>query len=336
MYQAKKEQQDTDEKKISQKKKVKELKVLDGKTAQNLSIFLGSHRLPYEEIKRMILEVDEKRLTESLIQNLVKQLPSQEQLNALLELKEEYNDLSEPEQFIVILSSVPRLEARLNAIQFQLQFEEQVNNLKPDIVSVKAACEEVRSSENFSKLMEIVLLVGNFMNAGSRNAGAYGFNISFLCKLKDTKSSDQKMTLMHFLAETCEEQYPEVIHFTEDLNHVEKASRVSAELLQKNVEQMGKQIARLQKDIDSFPQSNDTQDKFVEKMTISFFFAKGVSYFNTRCCFHPHMCFIFLTQNWKESNSSFHITFRMSITTLQEMRQPVDAQQPPTALIIVT
>ncbi|XP_032885737.1 protein diaphanous homolog 1 isoform X3 [Amblyraja radiata] len=264
---AKKEQQDTDEKKTTQKKKVKELKVLDGKTAQNLSIFLGSHRLPYEEIKRMILEVDEKRLTESLIQNLVKQLPSQEQLNALLELKEEYNDLSEPEQFIVILSSVPRLEARLNAIQFQLQFEEQVNNLKPDIVSVKAACEEVRSSENFSKLMEIVLLVGNFMNAGSRNAGAYGFNISFLCKLKDTKSSDQKMTLMHFLAETCEEQYPEVIHFTEDLNHVEKASRVSAELLQKNVEQMGKQIARLQKDIDSFPQSNDNQDKFVEKMT---------------------------------------------------------------------
>ncbi|XP_078267132.1 protein diaphanous homolog 1-like [Rhinoraja longicauda] len=266
-WQAKKEQQDTDEKKTTQKKKVKELKVLDGKTAQNLSIFLGSHRLPYEEIKRMILEVDVKHLTESMIQNLVKQLPSQDQLNALLELKEEYNDLSEPEQFIVIMSSMSRLEARLLAIQFQMQFEEQVNSIKPDIVSVKAACEEVRSSDNFSKLMEIILLVGNFMNAGSRNAGAFGFNISFLCKLKDTKSSDQKMTLMHFLAELCEEQYPEVIHFTEDLNHVEKASRVSAEMLQKNVDQMGKQIARLQKDIDSFPQSNDNQDKFVEKMT---------------------------------------------------------------------
>lgn len=49
--------------------------------------------------------------------------------------------------------------------------------------------------------------------------------VLFSLQLKDTKSSDQKMTLMHFLAETCEEQYPEVIHFTEDLNHVEKASR---------------------------------------------------------------------------------------------------------------
>ncbi|XP_062910900.1 protein diaphanous homolog 1 [Mobula hypostoma] len=263
----KKEQQDTEDKKNTQKKKVKELKVLDGKTAQNLSIFLGSNRMPYDQIKRMILEVDEKTLTESLIQNLVKQLPTQEQLSALLELKDEYNELSEPERFGVVMSSVTRLESRLNAIQFQLQFEEQVNNIKPEIVSVKAACEEVRSSENFSKLMEIILLIGNFMNAGSRNAGAFGFNISYLCKLRDTKSADQKMTLMHFLAETCEEQYPEVIHFTEDLNHVEKASRVSAEMLQKNLEQMGKHITRLQKDLDSFPPSNDEQDKFVEKMS---------------------------------------------------------------------
>ncbi|XP_067900199.1 protein diaphanous homolog 1-like [Heterodontus francisci] len=264
---AKKEQQDMDDQKTTQKKKVKELKVMDGKTAQNLSIFLGSFRLPYDQIKRVILEVDEKVLTESLIQNLIKQLPQQEQLNALAELKEEYNDLSEPEQFGVIIGSVTRLRPRLSAILFLLQFEEQVNNLKPDIVSVKAACEEVRSSENFSKLMEIILLVGNFMNAGSRNAGAFGFSVSFLCKLKDTKSADQKMTLMHFLAEMCEEQYPEIIHFTEELNHVEKASRISAEMLQKNLEQMEKQIVSLEKDIDNFPQSNDDQDKFVEKMT---------------------------------------------------------------------
>ncbi|XP_069754167.1 protein diaphanous homolog 1-like [Narcine bancroftii] len=264
---AKKEQQDTDDKKATQKKKVKELKVLDSKAAQNLSIFLGSNRMPYDQMKRMILEVNEKTLTESLIQNLVKQLPSQEQLNTLHELKEEYNDLSEPEQFGVVMSSISRLGARLNAILFNLQFEEQVNNLKPDIVSVKAACEEVRSSENFSKLMEIILLIGNFMNAGSRNAGAFGFNINFLCKLKDTKSTDQKITLMHFLAEVCEEKYPEVICFTEELNHVEKASRVSAEMLQKNLDQMRKQITRLEKDIESFPQSDDEQDKFVEKMT---------------------------------------------------------------------
>ncbi|XP_075447161.1 protein diaphanous homolog 3 isoform X8 [Ascaphus truei] len=74
---------------ISIKKRIKELKVLDPKIAQNLSIFLGSYRLPYEEIKKIILEIDETHLSESMVQNLIKHMPEQTQLNALAKLKDE-------------------------------------------------------------------------------------------------------------------------------------------------------------------------------------------------------------------------------------------------------
>ncbi|KAL2779076.1 protein diaphanous-like protein 1 isoform 3 [Daubentonia madagascariensis] len=264
---AKKDQEGGEEKKSVQKKKVKELKVLDSKTAQNLSIFLGSFRMPYQEIKNVILEVNEAVLTESMIQNLIKQMPEPEQLKMLSELKDEYDDLAESEQFGVVMGTVPRLRPRLNAILFKLQFSEQVENIKPEIVSVTAACEEVRKSESFSSLLEITLLVGNYMNAGSRNAGAFGFNISFLCKLRDTKSTDQKMTLLHFLAELCENDYPDVLKFPDELAHVEKASRVSAENLQKNLDQMKKQISDVERDVQNFPAATDEKDKFVEKMT---------------------------------------------------------------------
>lgn len=264
---AKKDQEGGEEKKSVQKKKVKELKVLDSKTAQNLSIFLGSFRMPYQEIKNVILEVNEAVLTESMIQNLIKQMPEPEQLKMLSELKDEYDDLAESEQFGVVMGTVPRLRPRLNAILFKLQFNEQVENIKPEIVSVTAACEELRKSESFSSLLEITLLVGNFMNAGSRNAGAFGFNISFLCKLRDTKSTDQKMTLLHFLAELCENDYPDVLKFPDELAHVEKASRVSAENLQKNLDQMKKQISDVERDVQNFPAATDEKDKFVEKMT---------------------------------------------------------------------
>ncbi|KFV75331.1 Protein diaphanous 1, partial [Struthio camelus australis] len=267
---SKKDQEGGEEKKMAQKKKVKELKVLDSKTAQNLSIFLGSFRMPYEEIKTVILEVNEAVLTESMVQNLIKQMPEPEQLKMLAELKDEYNDLAESEQFGVVISSVSRLRPRLNAILFKLQFNEQVENIKPEIVSVTAACEEVRKSESFSGLLEFILLVGNFMNAGSRNAGAFGFNISFLCKLRDTKSSDQKLTLLHFVAEQCEQSYPKLLTFPDELIHVEKASRVSAENLQKNLDMMKKQISDVERDIENFPAATDEKDKFVEKMTISF------------------------------------------------------------------
>ncbi|XP_053284311.1 protein diaphanous homolog 1 [Pleuronectes platessa] len=264
---AKKEQDGGDEKKQLQKKKVKELKIIDAKTSQNLSIFLGSFRLPYEQIKDAVLEVNEKILTESLVQNLVKQLPSTEQLSTLGEMKDEYDDLAEAEQFGVVMSSVKKLMPRLEAILFKLQFEEQLNNIKPDVVSVTAACEELRQSKNFSTLLEIILLVGNYMNSGSRNGKAFGFSISYLCKLRDTKSADLKQTLLHFLANVCQEQYPDIMSFTDELIHVEKASRVSAETIQRSIDQMGRQIKNLEKDLETFPPPQNDKDKFAEKMS---------------------------------------------------------------------
>uniref|UniRef100_A0A8C9MIH2 Protein diaphanous homolog 2 n=1 Tax=Serinus canaria TaxID=9135 RepID=A0A8C9MIH2_SERCA len=273
---AKKPVEESEEKKAAQsKKKIKELRVLDGKSAQNLSIFLGSFRLPYEEIKNIILEVDEEKLSESLIQNLVKNLPEQKELNALAELKDEYNDLAEPEQFGVVMSSVKMLRARLNGILFRLMFEEHVNNIKPDIMAVTLACEELKKSESFSKLLELVLFLGNYMNSGSRNAQSLGFNISFLCKIRDTKSSDQKTTLLHFLAEICEENYRDILKFPDELQHVESASKVSAQTLKSNLDSMNQQIQRLEKDLENFPKSQDEHDKFVEKMSISFCFAES-------------------------------------------------------------
>ncbi|XP_035177612.1 protein diaphanous homolog 3 isoform X3 [Oxyura jamaicensis] len=262
----KKEEEDFEEKK-SIKKRIKELKVLDPKIAQNLSIFLGSFRVPYEEIKMMILEVDETQLSESMIQNLIKHLPEQEQLNALSKFKSEYNNLSEPEQFGIVMSNVKRLRPRLSAILFKLQFEEQVNNIKPDIMAVSAACEEIKKSKSFSKLLELVLLMGNYMNAGSRNAQTFGYNLSSLCKLKDTKSADQKTTLLHFLVEVCEESYQDVLNFIEDFQHLDKASKVSAENLEKSLKHMERQLQQLEKDLQTFPVAEDKHDKFVEKMS---------------------------------------------------------------------
>uniref|UniRef100_A0A803YJ87 Diaphanous related formin 3 n=1 Tax=Meleagris gallopavo TaxID=9103 RepID=A0A803YJ87_MELGA len=262
-------EEDFEEKK-SIKKRIKELKVLDPKIAQNLSIFLGSFRVPYEEIKMMILQVDETLLSESMIQNLIKHLPEQEQLNALSKFKNEYNNLSEPEQFGVVMSNVKRLRPRLTAILFKLQFEEQVNNIKPDIMAVSAACEEIKKSKSFSKLLELVLLMGNYMNAGSRNAQTFGYNLSSLCKLKDTKSADQKTTLLHFLVEVCEENYQDVLNFVEDFQHLDKASKVSAENLEKSLKHMEKQLQQLEKDLQTFPVAEDKHDKFVAKMSISF------------------------------------------------------------------
>ncbi|KAJ4945552.1 hypothetical protein JOQ06_023233 [Pogonophryne albipinna] len=198
--------------------------------------------------------------------NLIKNLPEQKELNALAELKGEYEELVESEQFGIVMSSVKLLRPRLNGIIFKLTFEEQVNNIRPDIMNVTFACEEVKKSEGLSKLLEFVLLVGNYMNAGSRNAQTFGFNINFLCKLRDTKSISQNTTLLHFLVEKCEEAHQEILRFPDELEHVESASKVSAEILKSSLTTMESHIQRLENDIENFPKTDDKQDKFVEKI----------------------------------------------------------------------
>lgn len=67
------------------------------------------------------------------------------------------------------MSNVKRLRPRLSAILFKLQFEEQVNNIRPDIMAVSAACGlRDQEEQGLGKLLELVLLMGNYMNAGSR------------------------------------------------------------------------------------------------------------------------------------------------------------------------
>lgn len=51
------------------------------------------------------------------------------------------------------------------------------------MVAATAALEEVKQSTKFAKILELILLMGNFMNAGSRNEQTVGFEISFITKV---------------------------------------------------------------------------------------------------------------------------------------------------------
>jgi hypothetical protein len=56
--------------------------------------------------------------------------------------------------------------------------------VKVDLVAGTQACIDVRNSEKFQKLLEILLLVGNFLNSGSSNLEAtIGFDMKFLPKV---------------------------------------------------------------------------------------------------------------------------------------------------------
>lgn len=78
------------------------------------------------------------------------------------------------------------------------------------------------------------------------------------------------MTLLHYLVETIESKFPELLTFNEDLAHVDKAARVSVETIQKTLRQMDANIRNLESDLNNSKQPQGDDDTFTEVMGVSF------------------------------------------------------------------
>lgn len=222
--------------------------------------------LSYEQIKLCLLRCDTDILNANVLQQLVQYLPPADQLNRLLALKQKGEILSGPEEFAATIGEIKRLGPRLTSLSFRLNMPDMVQDIKPDIVAATAACEEVKTRQRFSKILELILLLGNYMNTGSKNEQAFGFEVSFLTKLTNTKDNENKHTLLHYIADVVEKNFPDTLTFWEDLRHVDKASRVSLENIQKTMRQMKNSLKNLESDLENnkLPQADD--DRFIEVM----------------------------------------------------------------------
>ncbi|XP_058799621.1 protein diaphanous isoform X2 [Phymastichus coffea] len=250
-------------------KKVKDLKVLDGKAAQNILILINGtlKHMSYEEVKTCLLRCEGPVINDNVLQGLIQYLPPPDQLTKLQNYKDQYEELTEAEQFCIKVSQIKRLLPRLKSLSFKLKFEELVQDVKPDIVAGTAACEEVKNSIKFKKILELILLLGNYMNSGSKNGPAYGFEISFLTKLTSTKDIENKETLLHYLVDTIERKFPDCLSFIKELEHVDRASRVSMENIQRTLRQMDSNIRNLEQDLANSKIPQNDQDNFAKIMT---------------------------------------------------------------------
>ena len=68
-----------------------------------VAILLGQMRTSHEDIKKIILSVDDSRLSEQMLEQLLKFLPGPEQMNQLHDLKRIFSELSDAEQFGVVV-----------------------------------------------------------------------------------------------------------------------------------------------------------------------------------------------------------------------------------------
>uniref|UniRef100_A0AAZ3PAX9 Disheveled-associated activator of morphogenesis 1 n=1 Tax=Oncorhynchus tshawytscha TaxID=74940 RepID=A0AAZ3PAX9_ONCTS len=222
-------------------KKVKELSVIDGRRAQNCNILLSRLKLTNEEIKRAILTMDEHE-----------------------DLPKDMLEIHPQTSFRSIICEINHYQPRLQSLYFKKKFAERIVEVKPKVEALIRASKEVLQSRNLKQLLEVVLAFGNYMNKGQRG-NAYGFKVSSLNKIADTKSSiDKNITLLHYLITILEHKYPKVAVFQEELQSVPEAAKVNMTELEKDINNLRSGLKSVEMELEfqrGLPQVSG--DKFV-------------------------------------------------------------------------
>ncbi|XP_028422370.1 disheveled-associated activator of morphogenesis 1 [Perca flavescens] len=217
-------------------KKVKELSVIDGRRAQNCNILLSRLKLTNEEIRHAILTMDEQEdLPKDMLEQLLKFVPEKSDIELLEEHKHELERMAKADRFLYDMSSINHYQQRLQSLYFKKKFAERVAEVKPKIKALSLASRELLQSGTLRQLLEVVLAFGNYMNKGQRG-NAYGFQVSSLNKIADTKSSiDRNVTLLHYMITVLKKTFPKVAAFSQDLQSVPEAAKVNMTELEKDM-----------------------------------------------------------------------------------------------------
>nr|CAD1838956.1 unnamed protein product [Ananas comosus var. bracteatus] len=205
-----------------------EKRVLDPKKSQNIAILLRALNVTKEEVCEALLEAgNTDNLGTELLETLLKMAPSKEE-----EIKlKEYKDGSELKLAMLYIAN----------------FDSEVKYLKKSFNTLEAACEELRSSRLFMKLLEAVLKTGNRMNIGTNRGDAHAFKLDTLLKLVDIKGADGKTTVLHFVVQEIIKSEGSHLstNLESELANVKKAASMDSNILSSYVSNLSKGIRRI-------------------------------------------------------------------------------------------
>ncbi|KAL5706820.1 hypothetical protein ACHQM5_024938 [Ranunculus cassubicifolius] len=179
----------------------KENRVLDPKKSQNIAIQLRALNVTRDEVSEALLEGNPDGLGAELLETLVRMAPTKEEELKLRDYSGDISKLGSAERFLKTVLDIPFAFKRVDAMLYRANFDTEVKYLRKSFETLRDACEELKNSRLFLKLLEAVLRTGNRMNVGTNRGDARAFKLDTLLKLLDIKGIDGKTTLLHFVVQ---------------------------------------------------------------------------------------------------------------------------------------
>ncbi|XP_065009628.1 formin-like protein 5 [Musa acuminata AAA Group] len=221
------------------------VRLIDLRRANNTEIMLTKVKIPLSDLVSAALAMDDSILDVDQVENMIKFCPTKEEMELLKGYTGDKDQLGKCEQYFLELMKVPRVESKLRVFSFKIQFGSQVLDIRKSLNTIDSVCEQVCSSAKLKEIMKKILYLGNTLNQGTARGSAIGFHLDSLLKLTDTRSTNNKMTLMHYLCKALAIKSPHLLDFHEDITSLEAASKIQLKYLAEEMQAVVKGLEKV-------------------------------------------------------------------------------------------
>lgn len=213
--------------KLAQKEdKPRLISLLDQKRANNVEIMLKGLKMNNVEVKNSLQKMDEDALTAEELNAIKSNIPTIEEIKLLETYDGPLAELGNAERFFLAIGAIPLLEVRINALAFKKTFSATSQEVEESISQISKSVKLIRSDNRLHKIIEYILAIGNYLNGNTPRGGSFGFKIAGLRKLIDVRSpQDSSITLMHFLADKLEKNFPNLVEVFKEFGPVHTAAK---------------------------------------------------------------------------------------------------------------
>nr|XP_042698255.1 FH1/FH2 domain-containing protein 3 isoform X18 [Chrysemys picta bellii] len=217
--------------------KRQEIIVLDSKRSNAINIGL-TVLPPPRTIKTAILNFDEYALNKEGIEKILTMIPTEEEKQKIQEAQMANPDipLGSAEQFLLTLSSISELSARLQLWAFKMDYELVEKEVAEPLLDLKEGMDQMEHNKTLGFILSTLLAIGNFLNGTNAKA----FELSYLEKVPEVKDTVHKQSLLHHVCTMVVEKFPDSTDLYSEIGAITRSAKVDFEQLQDNLCQMEK------------------------------------------------------------------------------------------------
>ncbi|XP_074510017.1 FH1/FH2 domain-containing protein 3 isoform X3 [Sebastes fasciatus] len=215
--------------------KRQEIIVLDSKRSNAINIGL-TVLPPPRTIKTAILNFDEYALNKEGIEKILTMIPTEEEKQRIQEAQLVNPDipLGSAEQFLLTLSSITELSARLQLWAFKMDYELIEKEVAEPLQDLKEGMDQLEKNKTLRYILTTLLAIGNFLNG----TNAKGFELNYLEKVPEVKDTVHKQSLLHHACSIVVEKFPDSTDLYSEIGAITRLTKVDFDQLQDNLAQM--------------------------------------------------------------------------------------------------